>query len=67
MLLTHSRDLGVRALCVLWILQALLTAHTQLFVDTGLPLDAPHTPVLGVCVLTQAAVLPAQRAVVQVH
>lgn len=37
----------------------------QLLVHTGLLLGAPHTLVLGVCVLTETAVLPPQGAVVQ--
>lgn len=54
---THVSDVWVRALCTLVI-------STQLLIDARPPFDTPHTPVLRVSVLTQAAVLTAQRAAI---
>lgn len=64
---THVGDLGVGALHVVGVLGARLTGRAQFLVHTGLLLGTPHTAVLLVSVLAQAAVLPAHWAIVQRH
>lgn len=61
---THISDLGVRTLNIVGIHDALLRT-AQLLIHTRLLLGAPHTAVLWVRVLTEAAVLPPHGAVVQ--